>query len=156
MNNSGHIRNATPDDLDRIIEIEQKCFTEKISYSPRQLRYLLTKANSTCMVQTDNDTIQGFIIVTHRRKTTVVGIETIDVDPVYRRQGIGQKLLHAAEQKLKQQGIRKIRLEVSQGNVAAIRLYEKEGFKTIALLQNYYNFDHDGSRDAYRMTKKLD
>ena len=34
-------------------------------------------------------------------------------------------------------------------------LYENAGFKKIALLKNYYLYDHDDSRDAIRMIKEL-
>ena len=155
MNSSGYIREAVPRDLTRIIELERRCFTEQQSYSKRLFRHLLLKANSTFLVEIQDNIIQGFIIIVYRKNSTVAGIETIDVNPDFRRNGMGHRLLQAAEQEMKKRRIKKIRLEVSPGNKAAIRLYENEGFKKISLLKNYYLFDHDGYKDAYRMIKEL-
>ena len=85
----------------------------------------------------------------------VAGIETINVDPMFRKKGIGLRLLSAAEELLKKKRIKRIRLEVAVTNLAAIGLYENAGFQKSMLLKKYYHFDHQGSRDAYRMIKEL-
>jgi ribosomal protein S18 acetylase RimI-like enzyme len=149
------IRKASLDDFERIIELENTCFTSELAYTRRQLRYLLTKANSTVFVETTNTIVRGFLIILYRRGTTVAGIETINVDPAFRKKGIGLQLLSAGEEHLRKKGIRKIRLEVSITNHAAIMLYENAGFQKTALLKKYYRYDHEDSRDAYRMVKEL-
>jgi ribosomal protein S18 acetylase RimI-like enzyme len=149
------IRTATLKDFERIVELEGMCFPKELTYSRRQLRYLLTKANSTVLVWTENLLIRGFLIVLYRKGATVAGIETINVDPLFRNKGIGLRLLTSAEQLLIKKGIRKIRLEVAITNQAAIKLYEHVGFQKTRLLRHYYYYDHDGSRDAYRMVKEL-
>ena len=155
MQDSNCIRTATPNDLARIIELENLCFPKVHAYTRRQIRYLLCKANSTVLVETTGTFVRGFIIILYRRGTTVAGIETINVDPVHRKKKIGLRLLSAAEQYLRKKGICKIRLEVAITNHAAIRLYEHVGFEKTMLLKAYYHFNHDGSRDAYRMVKEL-
>jgi ribosomal protein S18 acetylase RimI-like enzyme len=52
--------------------------------------------------------------------------------------------------------IKKIRLEVSIGNISAINLYERLGFKKIALLKEYYNYKQYKTYDAFRMVKELE
>jgi ribosomal-protein-alanine acetyltransferase len=155
MQKTSRIRTAVPGDFEHIVSIENACFTENLAYTRRQLRYLLINAHSTVLVETHNTIIRGFVIVLYRKRTRVAGIETIDVDPAYRKQGVGLRLLNAAEECLRKKGIHKIRLEVSITNHAAIMLYEDAGFKKIALLKNYYLYDHDDSRDAIRMIKEL-
>jgi len=149
------IRFATIDDFERIVELEHLCFPREHAYSRRQLRYLLTKANSTVLVETMDALMRGFLIMLYRRGTTVAGIETINVDPTYRKKGIGLRLLSAAEEHLRKKGIHKIRLEVAITNTAAIMLYEHAGFQQTMMLKKYYHFNHQGSRDAYRMIKVL-
>jgi len=151
----GNIRIALGGDIERIAEIEKKCFKDHLGYSKKQLAYLITKANSTCLVETENSIIRGFIIILYRRGTRVAGVETVDVDPVFQNQNIGIKLLEAAEKDMKKHYIKKARLEVSTKNIPAIRLYEKAGFKKIEIIKNYYILDHDGSRDVFRMVKEL-
>jgi ribosomal protein S18 acetylase RimI-like enzyme len=149
------IRIASPDDFERIVELENLCFPKEHAYTRRQLHYLLIKANSTVLVETTGALIRGFLIILYRRGTTVAGIETINVDPTHRKKGIGLRLLSVAEEHLRKKGICKIRLEVSTANNAAIKLYEHAGFQKIMLLKKYYHYDHEGSRDAYRMVKEL-
>lgn len=155
MQEYNSIRIATSDDFERIVELENLCFPKEHAYSRRQLWYLLTKANSTILVETTDAHIQGFLIILYRKGTMVAGIETINVDPMFRKKGVGLRLFSAAEELLRKKGILKIRLEVSITNQAAVRLYEQAGFQKTMLLKKYYHFDHHGSRDAYRMTKEL-
>lgn len=149
------IRIATLDDFERIVELENLCFPKELAYTRRQLYYLLIKANSTVLVETTSVLVRGFLIILYRSGTTVAGIETINVDPTHRKKGIGLRLLSIAEEHLRKKGIHKIRLEVSIANNAAIKLYEHAGFQKIMLLKKYYHYDHEGSRDAYRMVKEL-
>ncbi|DAC72225.1 MAG TPA: N-acetyltransferase [Thermoplasmata archaeon] len=149
------IRTASLHDFERIVALENLCFPQKHAYSRRQLRYLLTKANSTVLVGTTDSLVRGFIIILYRRGTTVAGIETVNVDPIHRKKGVGLRLLSAAEEHLRKKGIRKIRLEVSTTNHAALKLYEHAGFQKTALLKKYYYYEHQGSRDAIRMVKEL-
>jgi ribosomal-protein-alanine acetyltransferase len=155
MTEIGFIRNAHIDDLEQIITIEQECFKGDHAYSPQQLQYLLTKANSLTLVETKEKHIRGFIIVLLHKGAHVAGLETIDVDPVFQKQGIALRLLSAAEEELKQKNIQRIRLEVSTKNHSAINLYEKQGYKKTKVIKNYYQFDHDGSQDAFQMIKEL-
>jgi len=155
MHQNINIRIASPDDFERIVALENLCFPKELAYTRRQLRYLLMKANSTILVETTEALVRGFIIILYRRGITVAGIETINVDPIYRKKGIGLRLLSATEKLLRKKGMHKIRLEVSTTNHTAIKLYENAGFKKIALLKKYYYYEHEGSRDAIRMVKEL-
>lgn len=151
----GLIRRITSSDLDRIIELERKCFHENIAYTPNQLKYLITKANSNCLTETIEDILRGFIIVLYKKGTEVAGIETLNVDPIFQGKGIGKKLLKAAEEDMYDYGIKKIRLEVSLYNISAINLYEKTGYRKKNILKNYYKNTQYGTYDAYRMIKEL-
>jgi ribosomal protein S18 acetylase RimI-like enzyme len=149
------IRKATITDLPAIITLENKCFPNPLAYTPRQLHYLLTKANSTVLIHTHDNTLRGFIIILYHAGSTTAGIETIDVDPTYRHQGIGHRLLTAAENDMHTHHITRVRLEVSTQNTPAIALYQRAGYQTTELLSNYYTYSHQDSRDAFRMVKDL-
>jgi [ribosomal protein S18]-alanine N-acetyltransferase len=151
----GFIRRATTLDLQRMIDLERSCFGENIAYSPKQIKYFVTRANSNCLVETYEDEIRGFLIVLYKRGTVVAGIETINVDNRYRGKGIAKKLLFASEEDMRLKGIRKIRLEVSRGNTAAVDLYQSSGYRIASVLKDYYHFEHFGTHDAYRMIKEL-
>jgi len=99
--------------------------------------------------------LRGLIIVLYRRGTTVAGIETLNVDPMFQGKGIAKRLLIAAEEEMHPRGIKKIRLEVATTNHPALNLYEKMGYKKILFLKNYYQLEHNGTRHAFRMIKEL-
>jgi ribosomal protein S18 acetylase RimI-like enzyme len=151
----GVIRKVTNCDLARIIELENKCFNNNMAYSPRQLKYLITKANSNCLAEVLKETLRGFIIILYKKECKVAGVETLNVDPPFQGNGIAKKLLKAAEEEMLQKNIKKIRLEVSMGNIPAVKLYEKSGFRIKSILKNYYYNEHHGTHDAFRMIKEL-
>jgi ribosomal protein S18 acetylase RimI-like enzyme len=152
----GIIRKITINDLNSIVEIERKCFNSFNSYTTRQLKYLITIANSNCLAEQVGEKLRGFIIILYTKGTKVAGIETLDVDPKFRGYGIGKKLLKAAEDDMYPRFIKKIRLEVSVGNTSAINLYEKLGFTKIEILKDYYIYRQYKSYDAFRMIKELE
>jgi ribosomal protein S18 acetylase RimI-like enzyme len=126
-----------------------------LSYSHRQLKYLLTTAKSSCLVETADQIIRGFIIILYRKQSSVAAIETLDVDPSFQGKGIGQRLLKAGEDVMLASGVKSMRLEVSTNNLSALHLYEKAGYRIVAFLPCFYSNQHYGTRDAFRMVKKL-
>ena len=56
-------------------------------------------------------------------------IDTVSVDPDFRGQGIGTLLLKRAEEEALQAGFAKLALNVEEEKDAAIRLYERLGYK---------------------------
>jgi ribosomal-protein-alanine N-acetyltransferase len=95
------------------------------------------------------------LIVTYRRGSLTGHIETIDVDPTFQNQGIGLKLLRAAEKDMRQRDMHWSQLELSEGNKAALELYRKAGYKFKEKIEGYYKYEHEGSRNAIRMLKRL-
>ena len=146
---------AKADEIDAIVEIEKKCFPGKVAYSKRQLEYLIFNVNSDCLVEKENGILRAFLIVTYRQRSLTCNIETIDVDPAFKNRGIGLKLLKAAETDMKRRGMRWSQLEVSEGNEAALKLYKNAGYRFKERLEGYYEFEHNGTRNAIRMVKEL-
>ena len=137
------IETATITFLDKFYEIEEQCF-EQEAFTKRQISYLLTDYNTIAlMAKTDND-IAGFIIaqVEIEENTEFGHIITINVAPSYRRQGTATKLVCEIEKLLKQKGITQSRLEVREDNKHAIKLYQKLGYHTVGILENYYGKKH--------------
>jgi ribosomal protein S18 acetylase RimI-like enzyme len=146
---------ATADHIQALFEIEQRCFPGTSSYSKQQLKHLILHANSTCLVESQGGLIRAFLIVTYRRGSLTGHVETIDVDPTFQNQGIGLKLLKAAETDMMQRGMHWSQLELSEGNKTALELYRKAGYKFKEKIEGYYKYEHHGSRNAIRMVKAL-
>ena len=59
-------------------------------------------------------------------------VYTFTVSPRFSGQGVGRALLEFAAEFARRQGMKALRLDVTDGNVPAIRLYERCGFRYIA------------------------
>ena len=150
-----NLRVATPSDLEQITAIEQRCFKPHIAFPPEVLAAFSFNPKGCCLVEEHEGTIRGFIILRFFLRHRLAGIATIDIDPVHRRQGIGSKLLMAAEIVMRQKRIKWAKLEVSEGNEPAIELYKKAGYVILDYIPGYYGVEHNGSRNALVMGKRL-
>lgn len=137
------IEKASIKDLDKLYEIETKCF-EKETITKQQIAYLLTNPKFVRLVAKINKEITGFIIgeICAEEPPATGHILTIDVLPKHRRKGIGLKLLQRLENILRDEGVKICFLEVREDNVAALSLYLKQGYRKIGKLENYYGNAH--------------
>jgi [ribosomal protein S18]-alanine N-acetyltransferase len=76
-------------------------------------------------------------------------ITTFAVDPGWRRQRIGERMLMTLLDLARGRRAREATLEVRLSNLAARRLYEKYGFRPVGLRPRYYSDDNE---DALIMT----
>ena len=145
------IEKASIEHLDRLYEIEMKCF-ETEAFTKQQIAYLITDSNSVILVSRVKGEIVGFIIgKTYMDKKPATGqILTIDVSPKHRRKGIGQRLLQEIERTFKDKGVKICYLEVRENNFVALSLYQKFGYKRVGRLENYY-----GNAHGIRLRKAL-
>lgn len=133
------IRQAKVNDLETLYKIERECFTTE-AFTKKQIAYLLQNFNTVSLVaQIDGETA-GFIIgLTYRDKKVRIGhIYTIDVAVKHRRKGIGLRLLEELEQNFVEKGVETCYLEVRIDNVAARKLYRKQGYIETGRLKGYY------------------
>lgn len=68
----------------------------------------------------------------------VIQVQGLAVDPAAQRRGVAAGLLTAAERHARGQGARKLSLRVLSSNQAAIRLYEKLGFRREGVLREEF------------------
>jgi ribosomal protein S18 acetylase RimI-like enzyme len=147
------IRLAREEDFEGIMRIENACFPGELAYSRAQMRYLVFKSRSVTLVEVSGGAMRGYISMLCRRNSEMACLETIGVLPRYRSQGVGRRLLEAAEKIMISKGAERFRLEVSAGNKAAISMYRKAGYSITETLPEFYIYDHNGTRTAYRMEK---
>ena len=137
------IETATIKLLDELYEIEKQSFTHE-AFTKREIGFLLSDYNAIGLAARVDDEIAGFLIATiSLEKGKIFGhILTLDVAPSHRRRGIARKLLEELETLMRQKGIVECRLEVREGNEAAINLYLKLGYTKISRLERYYGDAH--------------
>lgn len=87
--------------------------------------------------------IEGFVL--SRKVGDEAELLTIVLAPSMRGSGLGHRLLREHLQHLGASGVRKVHLEVDEGNAPALKLYARHGFCQIGERVGYYT-KADGSR----------
>jgi len=130
------IREMRPSDLPQVLEIERISFSTP--WDINSFRYELNHKDTILKVAIFDNKIIGYVCI--RTILDVTHILNIAVLPEFRHRGIASMLLRAAldELSLVRQDINMVTLEVRESNTAAIKLYEKFGFKIIGRRVGYY------------------
>jgi len=144
------IRSATAADIERLAELEQRCFdTDRLSR--RSFRRMVTQAHADLLVHETGEHLEGYALVLYHKGTHLARLYSIAVDPATRGRGLGKILLHAAEAAALERACVTMRLEIRSDNVAAANLYREAGYRQFGTYLDYYE-DH---ADALRMEKSL-
>ena len=142
------IEKMTADHVFQIAELEKLCFSAP--WSEKSIASELTNPLSYWLVALDGEKLAGYI-----GSQSVMGesdMMNVAVSPDYRRQGIGEALVKALCDRLKEQGNTCLTLEVRASNAPAIALYEKLGFTQVGRRPNYYQ---NPKEDALILKKTL-
>ena len=131
-----------------LAELEKMCFSAP--WSESSLREELANPLSHFLAAVAEEKTAGYLGVQE-----VAGegyITNIAVFPEYRRQGIAQALLEAAEAGAGERGCAFLTLEVRASNKAAAALYSKMGYTVTGERKNFYS---NPAENALLMTKQL-
>ncbi|WP_420403007.1 GNAT family N-acetyltransferase [Nisaea sp.] len=93
--------------------------------------------------------LAGFVLF--RSLGDFAEILTVAVAPDHRRRGLGRLLMRHAVQMARESGAERLLLEVQDGNLPAIRLYEDLGMEAFDRRRNYYKSGNGGHADAIMM-----
>ena len=118
----------------QIAQLEKLCFSDP--WSENSIASELNSRLSDWLVVTEGEQVVAYV-----GAQTVIDssdMMNIAVHPDFRRRGIGEMLVAALEEQLRQRGSKMLLLEVRDSNVPAIALYEKLGFHQVGLRKNYY------------------
>ena len=118
--------------------LDRECFEEPFRFDRRTMRRFATKPGSIVLVADVTGELVGFAIFDVTRRGSLAYVVTLDVDFRYRRRGLAQSLMRAAELAALEQGVKDVRLHVYTGNTAALRFYEASGFVRLGLVQDFY------------------
>ncbi len=135
------IREARPEDIERLLEIERKSFTTPWSASafafelkdPRRRLFVLEEAGKVVGY------VSGWFLGEE------LHVANLAVDPSERRRGFGKALMKYLLEVAKKEGVKKAFLEVRERNLAAIRLYEGLGFRCVGYRKRYYPDTREGA-----------
>jgi ribosomal protein S18 acetylase RimI-like enzyme len=131
------IRRAVSGDVNSLVVIEEAAFRSDI-VSARSFKRLIASKTADVLIAEDASQVKGYALVLYRAKASVGRIYSIAVDPGSLRMGIGSLLLQAAEQACVHRGMSRVRLEVEEGNLAAISIYRRFGYRPTGRTEKYY------------------
>jgi ribosomal protein S18 acetylase RimI-like enzyme len=148
------IRPASTEDLDRLVELENRCFTYD-RLSRRSFRHFLTTDTATCLVTERAGVLAGYVLVLFHGRTALARLYSMAVAPEQQSQGLGRALLQAAEAAALDAGAAVMRLEVNPGNAPAVALYRSVGYVDIGVYHAYYEDDSDALRMEHALVPRL-
>lgn len=148
-----NLRRAGPQDLARIMALEQACFAAGDgAFSRRQLQRLLQNRNAYWLLSEDGQAMGCWLKVSNGRGRWA-RLYSLAVHPKARGRGWGARLVEAGFGWMQQQGLKVCRAEVKSDNRAARRLYAQAGFQEMASLPDYYGPGLDGVRLVKLLTR---
>jgi ribosomal-protein-alanine N-acetyltransferase len=136
-------------DLNAIEEIELQSYPTPWSRS--MFAGELAKPSSVCLgaFEPESGELLGYMIIS--RYVDAWHLMNVAVAPHHRRRGIASALLEQLFEKTRDESRRGYTLEVRISNVAAIRLYERLGFRSRGVRRGYYT---DNREDALIMWRE--
>jgi ribosomal protein S18 acetylase RimI-like enzyme len=144
------LRPAVVEDLDRLLELENRCFTYD-RLSRRSFRHFVTTDTAACLVAEQDGKLTGYVLVLFHGRTALARLYSMAVAPERQGLGLGRDLLRAAEALALDGGAAVMRLEVNPGNAAAVALYRSVGYRDFGIYPAYY----EDASDALRMEHAL-
>jgi ribosomal protein S18 acetylase RimI-like enzyme len=129
-----------PEDFDALYAIEVLCFKPPFRFGRWYMRDLLQRRNAAAWIAEDHGNLTGFAIVewTEGEDGLAAYIQTIEVSPEARSQGVGRELLARVENSALHEGADLIWLHVDEQNSVAVRLYEAQGYSAQEKIEDYY------------------
>jgi len=136
---------ATERDVPAIAALEAECFTAGATAD--MLRRMLSGRGCVILCAKEGEELMGYVYFQFVVDEGYVG--NLAVGEAYRRRGVGRALTEAMLSAAREKGLAFLTLEVRESNQAARRLYERCGFREVAVRKNYYERPRE---DAVLMT----
>ncbi|HYQ16495.1 MAG TPA: GNAT family N-acetyltransferase [Polyangiaceae bacterium] len=144
------IRTAAPSDAPFVRQLGGEAFSEYDPHAERATARMLVETASKTLIAEREGRPVGFVIV-KPDASRVLALNAIAVLPSERGRGIGQRLLRAAEQYGRSQGMRAVALNTAQANLAALDLFLRAGFVITERTAMHYR----RGQAACRLEKRL-
>jgi ribosomal-protein-alanine N-acetyltransferase len=138
-------------DLAVVSELDKICQPHPWGPANFQGELLRGESGFACVLETPADSqmiayLCGWLVLDE------LHIGNVGVHPDFRRQKLGQQLMHEAHAWARRRGGNFAHLEVRAGNEAAIALYEGIGYRRVGVRRGYYA---DNNEDAFLLVADL-
>lgn len=140
------IEAMTFEDINAVREIDVRSASLPWPISSYEYEIRANRAGRSYVAKTETGRVVGFLIAW--LILDEFHIANIAVDPDFRRRSIGFRLMQHGLSLARSENARESFLEVRAGNIPAIRLYEKIGYRAVSIRKGYYR---DNNEDALNM-----
>jgi ribosomal-protein-alanine N-acetyltransferase len=133
-----NIQFASSNDLAGCADIHEKCFSQ--NWATHTLASMLNNRGTKCLVAKISGPKAkqvGFLM--YRVSAQEAEILTVAVDPDKTSSGIGSALLEEMIRLCLIDRLEEIFLEVDEGNLPALKIYKRLGFRKVGERKGYYN-----------------
>lgn len=138
------IEKVSENHIDAILEIERACFSSPWNRSA--LENQMNSRDCSFIAAVSGENVLGYAGLMSVLDEGY--ISNVAVSPQFRRNGVADALIDELIMRTKSR-LSFMTLEVREGNLPAIELYKKHGFKTVGVRKNYYDSPKE---DALLMT----
>lgn len=128
------LREARAEDLDAIVAIERRAFSDP--WSRESFASVLGEPPVHFGVATVDDVVIGYVVAWFLAGDGEIG--NIAVEDEHRARGVGSRLLDGALEAARARRVEAVYLEVRESNIAAQRMYERRGFTRVGRRRRYY------------------
>ena len=135
-------------DLDQVVEIEKASMPSP--WSRELFEAELKRDMARYFVAEKDGKVAGYM--GYWEAPQEAHIINLAIGPSYRNRGIGQQMMEYCMEFAKKKGANLATLEVRESNESARRMYEKCGFRFVAIRKKYYS---DNQEDAVVMLKDM-
>jgi ribosomal protein S18 acetylase RimI-like enzyme len=149
------LRDYRVTDAEAMFRLDVECFAPEFRFDRASMRAFAGERDAIALVAEARDgALAGFVIV--HVEGVAAGwrgyVVTLDVAEEWRRKGLAGRLMRAAEMRTVAAKARWMELHVHTGNEAAIRFYERLGYKRIAMKRRFYGAE---GLDAFVYRKEI-
>jgi ribosomal protein S18 acetylase RimI-like enzyme len=129
-----------PEDFEALYAIEEVCFEPPHRFSRGYMREIIQQRDAAAWIAEDDGRMVGFGVVEWaKEKAGVVAyVQTLEVLAEMRARGVGGELLRRLEGAAHAAGAVAVWLHVDAQNAAAIRVYERNGYRLGGKEEDYY------------------
>ncbi|MDZ4797573.1 MAG: ribosomal protein S18-alanine N-acetyltransferase [Bryobacteraceae bacterium] len=147
---SVRIRPYQPEDMPSLLRIEAQAFTVD-AWDRRLLQWYADTCPKLFLIAEIGARVAGYCVARPTR-TGFADLDSIAVRRRYRRHGVGTRLLRAAINRLRRQGVHTLSLMVRRDNKEAIAFYHRHGFTRTRTVHGYY----EDNATAWRMAARIE
>ena len=126
--------NLSKKEIKELVELDARCFDPPINYSSRDIKFYTLHPEAILLREYEKKTLIAYCLGNAKDGNII----TIDVHPLYRRRGLGRRLLVQMLREFRARNIAQAISQIALDNLPSIQLHQSLGFQIRHILYGYY------------------